>query len=75
MYDENIFLQVMVLTTAKQMLTHRIDEESSLRCRAEADLKDMTTKCRGAKKTIEVCTCGDKALSAQKIIPTKHFLV
>lgn len=45
-----------MLTTAKQLLTHHIDEESSLRYKVETDLKDMTKKYQGIKQTIEVMT-------------------
>lgn len=53
-----------MLNTAKQLLTHRIDEESSFRCKTEAELRDLARKYTGAKQTLEVewkmvlCTSG-----------------
>lgn len=48
--------QVTVLNTTKQLLTHHIDKESTLRCKAETELKDITKKCQGSQQIIEVCS-------------------
>ena len=47
-------IQVAVLSTAKQLLTHRLDEQSSGICKAETEHQDIAKNHHAAKLMIEV---------------------
>ena len=50
-----VCVQVTVLNTAKQMLTHQIDDECLQRHKSEAEHRDLLKKHQSVKQNMEVC--------------------